>query len=111
MLQSAYRNNSLPSAQTFRWFKRFPEGRKNVDDEPYSRQTKITSNCVQLAHRRLPNDTQNDGQYILVLTFFCDTVYRVHNILYGYDTTSILLTSLLADYLQGKGKNFPLACP
>lgn len=48
--------------------------------------------------------------YILVLTFSYDAVYTVHHFLYGYDTTSILLTSSLADHFQDKGKNFPLAC-
>ena len=63
-LRTAYRDNALSSAQTFRWFKCFPEGSKNVEDELCNRQIQITSNCAQLAHNRLLNDTQNDSQWI-----------------------------------------------
>lgn len=62
MLQTNYWDNALSSAQTFRWFKCFPEGGKNLEDEPCNRQISITSNCAQLAQNRLPNDTQNDWQ-------------------------------------------------
>jgi len=59
-LRTAYRDDALSPAQTFRWFKCFPEGSKNAEDEPCKRQIQITSNCAQLAHIRLLNDTQND---------------------------------------------------
>jgi len=57
----------------------------------------------------------SEGKHIapyitVLLTFPYDAVYTVQHLLNGYDTTSILLTSSLADYFQEKGKNFPLAC-
>jgi len=61
-LQTAFRDNTLSPAQTFRWFNHFPEGSKNVEDEPCNTQIQITSNCAQLAHIRLLNDTQNYWQ-------------------------------------------------
>ena len=33
-LQRAYREHSLSTAQVFKWYKTFLEGRKQVEDEP-----------------------------------------------------------------------------
>jgi hypothetical protein len=78
------------------------------------------SKCSQSIYKCLINVSGPSGTILrentlphtslFLLTFSYDAVYTVQHLLYGYDTTSILLTSSLADYFQDKGKNFPLAC-
>ena len=78
------------------------------------------SNCSQSIYKCLINVLGPSGTILrentlphaplFLWTFSYEALYTVHHLLYGYDTTSVLLTSSLADHFQDKGKNFPLAC-